>query len=186
MLYSAFWFSCTTTGRRLDSVKLRGPDIFHERITKKVDMFNECKNEGKPLDLCVDLVAPNIYGPELPACGRTRLEMGLYFFHTRKWLSVLPRSRVHFFTLEEVASRDLASTVEQITNFLDLPELTGDLDPDKDFECKENSQRVIDYKKDPRLRMREDTRRILEEFFRPYNKILADLLGDNKFLWNSA
>ncbi|CAI8030746.1 hypothetical protein GBAR_LOCUS17444, partial [Geodia barretti] len=130
MLYSAFWFSCTMLGQKLGSVKFRGPDIFHERITRKIHMFNECKNEGKPLDLCVDVVAPNLYGPELPNCGRTRLEMGLYYFHAR--------------------TGDRA-TVDVITDFLELPRATADLALDTDLRCNENSQHVIDYKSDPRL-----------------------------------
>ena len=185
MLYSAFWFSCTMLGQKLGSVRFRGPDIFHERITRKIHMFNECKNEGKPLDLCVDVVAPNLYGPELPNCGRTRLEMGLYYFHARKWLSVVPRSRIHFFTLEEVGTGDRA-TVDVITDFLELPRATADLALDTDLRCNENSQHVIDYKSDPRLKMREDTKQILVQFFQPYNQLLAELLGDDKFLWNSA
>ena len=148
-------------------------------------MFNECKNEGKPLDLCVDVVAPNLYGPELPNCGRTRLEMGLYYFHARKWLSVVPRSRIHFFTLEEVGAGDRA-TVDVITDFLELPRATADLALDTDLRCNENSQHVIDYQSDPRLKMREDTKQILVQFFLPYNQLLAELLGDDKFLWNSA
>jgi hypothetical protein len=185
MLYSAFWFSCTMLGQKLGPVKFRGPDIFHERITGKIHMFNECKNEGKPLDLCVDVVAPNLYGPELPNCGRTRLEMGLYYFHARRWLSVVPRSRIHFFTLEEVGTGDLRATVDVITDFLELPRATADLDLDTDLQCNENSQHVIDYKSDPRLKMREDTKQILVKFFQPYNQMLAELLGDDKFLWNS-
>ena len=39
MLYSAFWFSCTMLQKQ-GSVKFRGPDIFHERITRKIHMFN--------------------------------------------------------------------------------------------------------------------------------------------------
>jgi hypothetical protein len=49
-----------------------------------------------------------------------------------------------------------------------------------------NQQRAVDYKNDPRLAMRNDTREILRSFFRPYNQMLADLLGDRKFLWNQA
>ena len=186
MLYSAFWFSCTMLGKKLEAVKFRGPDIFHNRITRKIDMFNDCKRQGKPLDLCVDVVAPNMYTPELPNCGRSRLEMGLYYFHVRKWLSVVPRSKIHFFTLEEVAHQDVRVTADVIVDFLELPRATGDLDSDDDMQCNENSQNVVDYKNDPRLKMRNDTRQILVEFFQPYNRMLADLLEDDKFLWSPS
>ena len=186
MLYSAFWFSCTTIGYNLDSVKYRGPDLFHDRITAKIEIFNKCKNQGQPLDVCVNAIAPNLFSPELPKCGRTRLEMGLYYFHTRKWLSVIPRSRIHFFTLEEVASQDPTVTADIIIDFLELPRPSGRAVLDKDdLRCNENSQSKVDYKHDPRLQMRPDTRQILEDFFQPYNQMLAELLGDDKFLWRS-
>ena len=65
MLYSAFWFSCTTIHQRFKSVKYVGPDIFHERITRKIEIFNLCKSAGEPLDKCMDAVANNIYGHRL-------------------------------------------------------------------------------------------------------------------------
>ena len=73
-----------------------------------------------------------------------------------------------------------------ITDFLELPRVTADIDLDTDLRCNEDSQHVIDYKSDPRLKMREDTKQILVQFFLPYNQLLAELLGDDKFLWNSA
>ena len=32
--------------------------------------------------------------------------------------------------------------------------------------------------------MMNETREILDDFFRPYNRLLADLLHDDRFLWN--
>ena len=179
MLYSTFWFSCTMLDKKLGEVKYHGPDIFHNRITNKIAIFNDCKRQGKPLDLCVDLVAPNMFTPELPVCGRARLEMGLYYFHARKWLSVVPRERMHFFTMEELATEDMQHTAKVILDFLELPAAKIG----SSLNCNENTQYKIDYKHDSRLRMREDTKQILEEFFQPYNQMLADLLGDDKFLW---
>ena len=39
-----------------------------------------------------------------------------------------------------------------------------------DVQCKENNQQVVDYKHDPRLVMRNDTKQLLVDFYRPYNK----------------
>ena len=44
MLYSAFWFSCTSRDKSVYPVKYQGPDIFHERIIKKITIFNNCKD----------------------------------------------------------------------------------------------------------------------------------------------
>ena len=43
----------------------------------------------------------------------------------------------------------------------------------------------IEYHKNPSLQMRTDTRSILRKFFAPFNKMLSELLGDSKFLFNS-
>ena len=76
MLYSAFWFSCTIQDLKVvNSVKYQGPDIFHERIIKKITMFNNCKDQGIHLDKCVNMVGADLYTPVLPKCGRTRLMM---------------------------------------------------------------------------------------------------------------
>ena len=184
MLYSAFWFSCTSTHQLLKSMKYMGPDIFHERITRKIEIFNQCKAAGEPLDKCMDAVANNIYGPDFPMCGRTRLEMGLYYVHARKWLSVVPRERILFFTLEELAIQDLKHSAKVIVDFLEID--SGDLKMHNllDIHCNKNQQKGIDYKHNPRLVIRNDTRQILIDFFKPYNQMLANLLGDDKFLWN--
>ena len=184
MLYSAFWWSCTRLKHQeIYPVRYKGPDIFHERVTKKITVFNKCKSRGTPLDICVDMLARNMFTPELPTCGRTRLEMGLYYFHTRKWLSVVPRERIHFFTLEELATKDLQHTVGAILNHIGLVFTEGEMQKLEKYQCSKNQQLFIDYKHDSRLKMREDTKQILEEFFQPYNQMLADLLGDDRFLW---
>ena len=185
MLYSAFWFSCTMGDRKMKSSKYKGPDIFHERITRKIGIFNNCTAQGEPLDKCMDAVAYNIYTSEFHMCGRSRLEMGLYFIHARKWLSVVPRERIHFFTLEELATVDLKHTAKVILDFLEIP-MTHDSYNFHDMNCNENQQKIFDYKHDPRLQMREDTKQILERFFQPYNQMLANLLGDDKFLWSGG
>ena len=133
-------------------------------------------------DRCVHMLATNMYSPELP-CGMTRIGMGLYYFHTRKWLSVVPRERIKFFTMEELTTQDLRHATRQIYNHLELSITDQEIENFKQISCGTNKQQSIDYKHDPRLKMREDTRQILEEFFQPYNQMLADLLGDDKFLW---
>ena len=184
MLYSAFWFSCTIRDLKgVNSVKYQGPDIFHERIIKKITIFNNCKDQGIHLDKCVNMVGADLYTPVLPKCGRTRLEMSLYYFHTRKWLSVVPRERIHFFTMEELATQDITHTAKVILDHLELNSTKREMNAFQKIICAENAQHSVDYKHDPRLKMREDTKQILEEFFQPYNKMLADLLGDDKFLW---
>ena len=187
MLYSAFWFSCTTMyGLRLSmATMLKGPDIFHERIVTKIQLFNSC-TQRHSLDKCVFDITFNIYNGTtgFSTCGRSRLEMGLYYIHVRKWLSVVPRKRFLFLTLEEL-SKDLSTIARKITDFLDIPPPKTVNITDYVHSCSPslNTQQSVDYRHDHRLQMRNDTREFLESFFRPFNQRLAELVGDSKFLW---
>ncbi len=179
MLYSSFWFSCTRKGGDVPSdVQPKGPDIFHERIVQKIKAFKLCmKDQTLPLAKCVLDITPNVFGPELP-CGKSRLGMGLYYVHVHKWLSVIPRNRFLFLTLEELAA-DTNGAMAKVWVFLGLPHVTvHDTMP-------RNQQVKVDYHHNPQLAMRNDTRELLDEFFAPYNRMLADLVGDDMFLWKS-
>ena len=47
-------------------------------------------------------------------------------------------------------------------------------------------QHAVNYHHDAHLQMRHDTEALLEEFYRPFNQRLADLIGDSKFLWEDT
>ena len=209
MLYSAFWFSCTMYGIKIPiDTRLKGPSLFHHRVVTKIDMFNECmRDERLPairspcslnssmdysvcinqrwhlLDKCVHNITFNLFTPELPNCGRSRVAMGLYYVHVRKWLSVVPKKRFLFLTLEELI--DNPSRVSQdILGFIDMPHISELTAKEVYRSCGENKQTVIDYKHDTRLQMRADTRVLLEEFYQPFNAKLAELLDDSKYMWS--
>jgi hypothetical protein len=212
MLYSAFWFSCTTYGIRLSPhVQLKGPTLFHHRIEEKLAMFHDCmRDKNDPaisdecslndtsyascitqrlflLDECVHRIYFNIFGSDLPKCGRSRVAMGIYFAHIRKWLSVVPKERFLFLTLEELIANPV-QTATSISRFLGFKQSAADIQKGVELAnsaCSENSQDSIHYKTSPNLQMRNDTRHMLESFYRPFNTLLADLLQDRKFLWTS-
>ena len=165
MLYSLFWFSCTRFHQPVPSreTQLKGPDIFHDRVVKKIRAIHSCSTEF-PLAYCMaesDLT-PELYHPLMPECGLTRIYKALYYIHVRKWLSVVPRKRFLFLTLEEVSKNQGQN---QIWTFLGTT-------PMPHVEQVINKQTAIDYKNDPRLAMRNDTREFLKRFFDPYNRML--------------
>ena len=207
MLYSAFWFSCTMYGIELPrKLKLKGPDLFHERVTTKIHLFNKCmRNESDPsiseacmldtgydsciqqrmhlLDKCIHQITFNIFSPELPRCGRSRVAMGVYFVYIHKWLSVVSRSSFFFLTLEELI-KSPRLVFQNVLKFLDLKTSISSKNMVEQIKnlCNENTN-VVHYKEDPKLHMREDTRSLLETFYRPFNHLLARLLDNDKFLW---
>ena len=179
MLYSLFWFSCTRFNQPVPSreTQLKGPDIFHERIVARIRHINSCLAVFPLVKCMVDSrTIPEPFHPLMPKCGQTKMYKALYYVHIQKWLSVVPRERFLFLTLEEL-SRNLNQTVNRVWKFIGVNSFASNESDDNKQEA------VINYKNDPRLAMRNDTREILKSFLHPYNQMLADLLGDKKFLW---
>ena len=209
MLYSNFWFSCTKRHNPVPD-PFKGPDVFHDRVMSKIHRFNNCvRDTSDPglsapcslddsynkcirqrthlLDQCSDDIIANEFTPELPPlCGEVTIYYGIYYIHVRKWLSLVRRDRLFVLTLEEV-NQFPGKIVNDTLRFLDLKSLTGkEVDKFAKGIMKTGdkyTQQVINYKSDPKLFMRADTRLALETFYHPYNTLLAELLKSNKFLW---
>ena len=186
MLYSAFWFSTSANCKSLNRTEqVRAPDDFHHRVLQKIRSYEFC-TRFKPVDACFEVLYPPITGPVeygSSQCGRVRLEVGFYYYYIRRWLAVIPREQFHFMTTEEM-KKDYHVAAQNLSDFLDLG-----LDIIKrpfvkvnDKNCK-NVQSTFDYRNDPELQMRNDTKRLLYKFFDPMNQKLAELLNDSKFLW---
>ena len=185
MLYSLFWFSCTRFNQPVPSLEtqLKGPDIFHERVMDGINAIKSCLT-AFPLVKCLIDSANTLdtFHPLMPKCGEVNFSIyvALYYIHIQKWLSVVPRERFLFLTLEELSSYKQL-TANQVWSFLKVHSLPfGHIHT---HAAKLNKQMAVDYKNNPRLAMRSDTKKILQNFFRPYNQMLADLLGNRKFLW---
>ena len=187
MLYSAFWYSCSDLNVNLrEERKLRMPHEFHEKVQKKIQIFENC-TQFAPVDKCMENVFRKLE-ESLDYCGRIRLEIGFYFLHIRKWLAVVPREQFLFLRTEDF---DVGTTniTKRISNFLGLSVETPGTKK-YDFQRRNlegdfcsNVQTRYDYHRDPRLKMRSDTRKILSDLYRPYNRALATLLNDSRYLW---
>ena len=212
MMYSAFWFSCTTIQGKLPmSVQLKGPHLFHNRAKQKIIAFNHCMRDNSVpqlnstcsleseeaysrcimgrlhlLDRCVARVTFNNFSPELADCGRTRIAMGIYYAHIRKWLQVVSEDRFLFLTLEDLV-KDTKSVMISVLRFLGLSRDKSQFDNIAkriQFSCDTNSQNFVNYVNDPRLSMRKDTGRMLNIFFHPFNQLLGGLINRTS-LWST-
>ena len=186
MMYSFFWFTCTRYNQSAPSLEtqLKGPDVFHERVMDGTSAIKSCIT-AFPLAKClIDLAdTPDVFNPLMPSYTwevNFGMYVALYYVHIQKWLSVAPRERFLFLTLEELSENE-HRTANQVWSFLKVPPLPRRRHH-KTVHVR-NKQVSIDYENDPRLAMRSDTREILKSFFRPYNQMLTDLLGNEKFLW---
>ena len=185
MLYSSFWFSCSRYHHKYmltETQMRRGPHIFHKRIVTKINIFNDCMQKF-PLERCVLNITYNIFSSKLQ-CGRAMIAMGLYYVHVHKWLSVVPRDKFIFFTMEEL-SQDTKRVARKMWRFAGIPNsenITISTRACANNKAK-NTQRIVDYRHHDYMQMRSDTKELLNKFYQPFNKMLADLLGDEKFLW---
>lgn len=207
MLFSAFWNSCTSLHLTIPmATQLRGPDLFHERVTAKIRLFNDCmRDSSKPsisrtceltsklnytscilhperqklLPVCAQEINFYDFSPEMPDCGRSRVTMGLYYVHIKKWLSVISKDRFHFIVLEDLIKNPIRN-VHRLLEFLDLSAeavtSNASLVDTVASSCNTNAQAAVDYKHDQRLQMRDDTRSLLEMFYTPFNLLLGQLV----------
>ena len=120
----------------------------------------------------------------MTSCGRVEFYIYMYYINVRRCLSVASKDQFYFLTLND-SKTDPITVAKNVLKLMRIP-LSSNLD-EKAFsgcEPQKNIQR-IKYRKNPSLQMRTDTRSILRKFFAPFNKMLSELLGDSKFLFNS-
>ena len=211
MLYSDFWFSCTNKVNTSREAHVEGPVLFQQRTMARIELFNNCMRDEDSLarcsvnnasdysscilnhlhllDQCLGRIKSSSLEFEglLPRCGRSRVHMSLYYIHVRKWLSVVPREKMLFLTLEELIKepRKVAKELLEFLGYQPTDDLLNEVEH-VTGSCSRNNQNVVDYKHDPRLMMRKVTKEILETFFQPFNFLLAELLQDKKFLWSTV
>lgn len=202
LLYTSFWFSCTTLRISLPmETRQQAPSIFHYRIMNKIHRFNHCmRDNSRPsishacklngnyspcilqrlhlLEKCVEEINYiKLSGKLMPKCGTAHLAKSLHFAHIRKWLRMIPRERFLFLTLENL-SKNLSGNAHDMLKFLDLnTEVASDEELIRRTarSCRTNPTPIN--MTDPMLRMKEDTRALLEIFFAPFNQLLSELLG---------
>ena len=211
-LYSLFWWACK--GRLTNRTQRGIPNAFHKGVMQKVDVFNKCMRDEKIknishacslsasdysscithpkrlplLDKCVDEMTTSdfsAHGVAIPRCAKIGFNMYMYFVHVRRWLSVIPREKFYFLTLDDTS--DPVTVARSIFKLMNIP-LSSDFDTMAKMtfsECqKRKNTQKISYSDNASLQMRKDTRSKLKKFFAPFNKMLSELLDDSKFLFN--
>jgi len=109
------------------------------------------------------------------------IRASLYYVYVKDWLAVFRRDQIYFVHAEEFFNQR-SPIIKRILTFLGLDHrlITGD------------NWRVIADKPPTNVGvlkgrlgdgMLNVTRMLLDQFFRPYNEMLAKLLNDTRFLW---
>ena len=170
------------------------PVDFHNGVINGINWWQSCMQEGLPLGECM-YTNPKLssYKPvnctwHSRATGSAR--KSIYYLFLKEWLSVFPREQFLFLKFEDYIAEEVDTINKVVFSFLDLPQLDED---GKSKMAKVERQHIVSFDNNSagnkinhnyREPMLEKTRQLLRDFYRPYNKQLADLLNDKQFLWD--
>ena len=165
------------------------PEDFHTRVLGSIWWWKLCtETKGLPRRNCAYGAPPDmpyVYDevgkPYMWWSSRFNysgeLRTGMYPIHAKEWLKVFPRESMLFVKMEEYSAYTAETFVKQIFPFLGVDK------PDEEI-MKHMTKKTALPNKSYRPMLNE-TRRVLQQFYRPYNEELAQLLGDQKWLWRS-
>ena len=180
-LYSYYLWSCSyrygnDTREWPPSVRRDPAGNFHIEVSQLTAEFNRC-TEANSLYECANKFTFENGTKVTQFCGQIgfRLVVSIYYIHILKFLQFFPREQFLFVKMEDMAKEPIAF-IHHVTDFLEIqPYPVRDI---RDaLERKHNRQKAGIGK------MHEDTRQLLHDFFAPYNRQLARLLDDDRFLW---
>ncbi|XP_033108195.1 carbohydrate sulfotransferase 15-like [Anneissia japonica] len=164
------------------------PMMFHRCSIEAITIFNNCLQNHK-LRTCAYSKKKNVSMRKkdvglslnddektLSKCPNVRLNVGLYDVFTQDWLNVFPRDQLFFMTTEDWNS-NCVEYLKRIYMFLGLDIQSDD---DRRKVCQ-NEHANTGKKKPPML---DESRELLDEFYRPHMRILSNLLNHTKYSWN--
>ncbi|XP_060085677.1 carbohydrate sulfotransferase 15-like [Ylistrum balloti] len=109
-----------------------------------------------------------------------RIHVGFYSEYIKQWLRVFPRGQILFLRTEDY-SADIGSHMDQVFHFLGTRPLTSSEMTSYGIDLKVKKHVTKSkLKKGPML---EKTRALLSSLYDPYNRKLAEILKDDRFLW---
>ena len=188
-LYSDFNYLCSEELSR-SHVEWRVPEeylrnrssMFHRAVVTEIEKFRKCLEKEKEKTSSLEHCTHNaLSGDSTGLCGHVRLGISLYHVHIRRWLREFPRSQFLFLRTDDLATKPLP-LLEETWEFLGVARQRA-----KDFGSllheHLHSAAGHESNRNLALAMSEQTKALLDDFFRPYNDKLADLLGDERFRW---
>ncbi|XP_076434560.1 carbohydrate sulfotransferase 15-like isoform X1 [Babylonia areolata] len=154
-----------------DQRKSSSPQHFHRLVVKETGWYRRCFARAS--------VRQCAYNVTLSTHSQLRLEKGLYAVFLSDWLRVFPRHQLHIFRFEDYV-QDIAGHLKGLFHFLGLKAV-----PDEKLHHLASLSvynKGRHYNTGPML---PETRRLLQEFYAPFNAQMAALMNSDKYLWES-
>ena len=161
-----------------------GPSDFHKRVVASLAWWRNC-TAILPARNCLYGLPPQVQPVEFELSSWWQSEYnhsgefrtGMYAMFLKDWLDVFPRQHFLFIRTEDYGAAKLETLNNHVYPFLGIPPASG-----QDLVRIEKMKAVFKQKYEPML---NETRDLLQEFYQPYNRMLAELLQDDKWLWKS-
>ncbi|KAK3584641.1 hypothetical protein CHS0354_003928 [Potamilus streckersoni] len=165
-LYSDYLYFSRTNKSSID---------FHRKVVHSLNIYRTCMQKRSPRS-CVYDRNISLQSHTEQQNEDCRLRIGLYYIYIRDFLNKMPRNNTLFLRLEDHAERP-EKNMETVFRFLGLE--TQNTTIQRVLEEKiANTRSNSDVSIGPMLLK---TRHILNDFYRPFNQKLADLLHDDRF-----
>ena len=149
-------------------------DIFHTKVTQAIDWFKNCTTRGQHSCLydVLEYIKPKIrWHPDISWDPVIRLRASLYSEFLTDWFKVFDRKQFYIFRFEDYI-QDRLYYSNEIFKFLGLDTLPGitNAPPKRKTHSK--------------IQIANKTKELLNTFYKPYNMKLANMLKDDRFLWD--
>ena len=181
-LFSNYLFACTQryglNATKWPLVMQRPDENFHREVLATLNSFKRCLANLSLVE-CVNI---NRFVDKGLLCGKVglRLTISLYYAHLVKWLLYFPRENFLFLRTEDLSSHSY-EVLAKVTDFLSISPVNATTAAAW-FDSPRNVQTKVMHSSD-NFSVLPETRRILDEFYAPYNTMLAEITGDEHFLW---
>ncbi|XP_071949579.1 carbohydrate sulfotransferase 15-like [Antedon mediterranea] len=144
----------------------KSPDLFHKKVVNSLRIFNNCLKDH------------DIRKCTYTYKGDVRLHIGNYNIFVREWMRAFPRNQLHFLRTDEW--KNCAVELPKIYDFLNIRVLNAS-ELTSICNGKLKNVNTSSKKLGPML---TETRILLDDFYRPFLKDLANILEDDRYTWN--
>ena len=148
--------------------------FFHTKVTEGIAWFKNClaKGKGSCLYDVPEYINSTIgWHPDQSWDPVVRLRASLYSEFLTDWFKVFDRKQFYIFRFEDYI-KDKLRYLNEIFQFLGL-------EPMSSFTKTAPKRRTRN-----KISFPKETRELLNRFYKPYNKKLAKMLKDNRYLWS--
>ena len=176
-LYSAFWFYASPELKE-QLMQNNGPQLFSNDVQTFFDRLKHCSKSASMLT-CIRAAKEFNHHFQWDE----QLLTGFYYLYLLPWLQVFPRKNFLFIRNEDMR-KDTGKVLKEIFEFLEMS-------PMPDDKLKHTVKKVVNSQKifhggNSNLLLSPFAKKQLRSYFRPFNEKLAELLEDDKFLWEDV